>query len=67
MANAFFKMSLDRFHLAADVIDRVAKITNIAAYMKQFVRDRLIEHREYITNHGQDMLEILKWKWSGAQ
>jgi len=58
---------LDRFHLAGDVIDRVPKFEHIAAYIKQLVRDRLIEHREYITKHGQDMPEILNWKWSGTR
>ena len=58
---------LDRFHLAGDVIDRVPKFGHIAAYVKQLVRDRLIEHREYITKHGQDMPEILNWKWSGTR
>ena len=58
---------LDRFHLAGDVIDRVPKLGHVAAYIKQFVRDRLIEHREYITRHGQDMPEILNWKWSGTK
>jgi len=56
---------LDRFHLAGDVIDRVPKFGHIAAYVKQLIRDRLIEHREYITKHGQDMPEILNWKWGG--
>ncbi len=58
---------LDRFHLAGDVIDRVPKFGHIAAYMKQSVRDKLIEHREYITRHGQDLPEILNWKWGGAR
>lgn len=55
---------LDRFHLAGDVIDRVPKFGHMAAYVKQFVRDRLIEHREYITKHGQDMPVIRNWTWN---
>ncbi|PIS36906.1 MAG: phosphoketolase [Nitrospirae bacterium CG_4_9_14_3_um_filter_53_35] len=58
---------LDRFHLMADVIDRVPKLDAIAAYTKQFIRDKLIEHREYITRYGQDMPEILKWTWKGGK
>ncbi len=54
---------LDRFHLAADVIDRVPKLSSVAAYAKQALRDRLVEHREYITKYGQDMPEIRDWTW----
>jgi len=54
---------LDRFHLVADVIDRVPKLSRVGAYMKQFVRDKLIEHSQYITTYGEDMPEINNWKW----
>jgi hypothetical protein len=40
---------LDRFHLASDVIDRVPKLDYMAAYAKQAMRDKLIEHKQYIT------------------
>ena len=54
---------LDRFHLVADVIDRVDKLKKIGAYAKQNVRGKLIEHQRYIVEHGEDMPEVKDWKW----
>jgi xylulose-5-phosphate/fructose-6-phosphate phosphoketolase len=54
---------LDRFDLVADVIDRVPKLGYMAAYTKQYVRDKLIEHNQYIEKYGQDMPEIREWTW----
>ncbi|NDJ18968.1 phosphoketolase [Myxacorys almedinensis] len=54
---------LDRFHLANDVIDRVAKLRNTGAYTKQIIRDKLIDHQRYIIEHGEDMPEVQDWKW----
>ena len=54
---------LDRFHLISDVIDRVPKLGPRAAYAKQTIRDKLIEHKEYIARYGDDMPEISGWTW----
>lgn len=54
---------LDRFHLVMDVIDRVPKLGYKAAYLKQLMRDKLTEHRQYITQYGEDMPEIRNWRW----
>jgi xylulose-5-phosphate/fructose-6-phosphate phosphoketolase len=53
---------LDRFHLVSDVIDRVPKLGPRAAYAKQAIRDKLMEHKEYIARYGDDMPEITGWK-----
>ncbi|HUJ23426.1 MAG TPA: phosphoketolase family protein [Bryobacteraceae bacterium] len=54
---------LDRYHLAGDLVDRVARLRNSAAHFKQFLRDKLIEHKQYVHKHGDDMPEIRDWKW----
>lgn len=54
---------LDRFHLVEDVIDRVPALGARKAYVKQAIRDKLVEHREYITKYGDDLPEIREWKW----
>jgi len=54
---------LDRFHLAGDVVDRVPRLRDSNGHFKQWLRERLIEHKQYITVHGDDMPEIRDWKW----
>jgi len=54
---------LDRFHLVGDVIDRVPGLGSRAAYVKQSLRDKLLDHKKYIDKYGQDMPEIRNWKW----
>jgi xylulose-5-phosphate/fructose-6-phosphate phosphoketolase len=54
---------MDRFHLVEDVIDRVPQLGARAAYAKQAIRDKLIEHTQYIHKYGEDMPEILNWQW----
>jgi len=54
---------LDRFHLAIDVIDRVRGLDSRAAYARQLLRDKLVDHKNYIAVHGEDMPEIRDWKW----
>lgn len=55
---------LDRFHLVMDVIDRVPKLGYKAAYVKEALRDKLIEHHHYVRKYGEDMPEIQNWKWT---
>jgi xylulose-5-phosphate/fructose-6-phosphate phosphoketolase len=54
---------LDRFHLAIEVIERVPGLSVRAARVKQQFRDKLIEHRRYVREHGEDAPEIRDWGW----
>jgi xylulose-5-phosphate/fructose-6-phosphate phosphoketolase len=54
---------LDRFHLVGDTIDRLPQLQASAGYVKQAMQEKLIEHREYIARHGEDMPEIRNWRW----
>jgi xylulose-5-phosphate/fructose-6-phosphate phosphoketolase len=54
---------MDRYRLASDVVDRVQAVNHMAAYIKQAVNQRHIEHRQYITQFGIDQPEIRDWKW----
>jgi xylulose-5-phosphate/fructose-6-phosphate phosphoketolase len=56
---------IDRFHLVVDVADRVPQVAAKAAYMKQLMRDKRVDHKEYIARHGEDMPEIRNWQWPG--
>jgi xylulose-5-phosphate/fructose-6-phosphate phosphoketolase len=58
---------MDRFHLAGDVIDRVTSLGSRAAYAKQYLRDKLLDHKAYIEVHGEDMPEIRQWQWQSQQ
>jgi xylulose-5-phosphate/fructose-6-phosphate phosphoketolase len=57
---------LDRFHLVSDVIDRVPGLGARAAYAQQAIREKLIEHKQYIIRYGEDMPEIRNWTWRAA-
>jgi xylulose-5-phosphate/fructose-6-phosphate phosphoketolase len=57
---------LDRFHLVMDVVDRVPSLGTRAAHIKQAMQAKLIQHREYVTEHGDDLPEIKNWKWTAT-
>ena len=55
---------IDRFHLVIDAIDRLPHLGSKGAYLKQQLKDKLVQHKQYIDEHGKDLPEILNWKWS---
>ena len=58
---------LDRFHLVQDVVDRVPNLGGKGDHLKQMVRNKLVEHKLYIDQHGQDLPEIRNWKWGASK
>jgi xylulose-5-phosphate/fructose-6-phosphate phosphoketolase len=54
---------LDRFHLAGDAVDRVPKLQRTGAHFQQFLRNKLVEHKQYTREHGDDLPEVKNWKW----
>jgi len=58
---------LDRFHLAMDAIDRLPQTGDAGVYLKQQLKDKLVEHRQYIDANGQDLPEVRNWKWSKTE
>ncbi|MBI5200946.1 MAG: phosphoketolase, partial [Elusimicrobia bacterium] len=57
---------IDRYHLVGDLVDRLPQLGARAAYIKQAMRDRLLEHKRYISKYGADVPEIAGWKWSAG-
>ncbi len=55
---------LDRYHLAIDVIDRVPRLRDVSAHVREELRNALIDHRVYIREHGEDQPEIRDWAWA---
>jgi xylulose-5-phosphate/fructose-6-phosphate phosphoketolase len=55
--------SLDRFHLVMDVIERVGLEDPAAKALNEDMQQKLVEHKNYIAEHGVDMPEIRNWKW----
>ena len=58
---------LDRYHLVYDVVDLVPTLRHRAAYVRQQMRDKLIDHKHYVREYGEDMPEIRNWKWDSGK
>jgi xylulose-5-phosphate/fructose-6-phosphate phosphoketolase len=57
---------LDRYHLTLDAIDRLPEQPKNVAYIKEDLRDKLIEHRQYVTKYGDDLPAVKEWRWPEA-
>ena len=54
---------IDRYHLVADVVERVPRLVASSVHIRQAMKEKLIEHRAYITTYGEDLPEIRGWVW----
>lgn len=54
---------IDRFNLAIDVIDRVPRLQEVGAHVKEWLKEQIYEHVEYALANGTDSAEIEHWKW----
>jgi len=54
---------LDRYHLAGDVVDRVPRLQRVGAHFRQLLRNKLVGHKQYVHEHGDDMPEVKNWRW----
>jgi xylulose-5-phosphate/fructose-6-phosphate phosphoketolase len=54
---------IDRYHLAGDVVDRVPRLYGVGAHFKQSLRNKLVEHKLYVHQHGDDLPEVKNWTW----
>ena len=55
---------IDRFHLVMDVVYRLPQLGNRGAFLIQKMKDKLVEHKQYIDKYGMDLPEIAEWKWT---
>ena len=58
---------IDRFHLVEDVVKRLPQLGNRGSFLIQLMKDKLVEHKQYITTNGVDMPEIRDWKWTDGK
>ncbi len=54
---------MDRFNLVIDALERLAEPNEASENLKEQMQKKLIEHKNYITTHGEDMPEVRDWKW----
>ena len=54
---------LDRFHLVIAAIDRLPQTGSQGLELQQYLREKLVTHKTYIDENGEDMPEIRDWKW----
>ena len=54
---------VDRFHLVQTALQNLPQLGNKGAYLYQKMSNKLVEHKQYIHEYGQDLPEVANWKW----
>ena len=54
---------IDRFNLVKDAIMHLPQLGNRGSYLIQKMNDKLVEHKQYIAEYGQDIEEVRNWEW----
>lgn len=54
---------IDRFNLVISMIKSLPSLGNKGAYVVQKMKDKLVEHKQYIKEYGIDLEEVRNWKW----
>ena len=54
---------LDRYNLVIDALKYLDKLGDKSSALNEWCKNKLIEHKEYIKEYGEDMSEIKNWKW----
>ena len=58
-----FDMRVQNFHLVKATVESLPQLGNKGAYLNQLMCDKLVEHKQYIAEYGQDLPEVRNWKW----
>ena len=57
---------LDRYHLVMDALKYLPQLGNRVALLHQWCKDKLVEHKQYIKEYGDDMPEVKEWTWENS-
>ena len=58
---------LDRFNLVQTAVYNLPQLGNRGAYLIQQMKDKLVEHKQFIAKYGVDLPEVANWKWTSAK
>ncbi len=58
---------LDRFNLVQTAVYNLPQLGNRGAYLIQQMKDKLVEHKQFIAKYGVDLPEVAEWKWTAAK